>query len=228
LKAKLWDAKDKALNHRWRDGERDNVQLVEGYAFLLNGVLDLYEATLDERYLEFAVQLAESMLKRFYDSENGGFWQSAADSKDLIMRVKEDYDGAEPSGNSVAILSLLRVGKITERREFTEAAEKSLRLFSAKLQQMPQAVPFMLQAMDFSLEEPHRAVVAAPPNESFAPLLRAIHGIYQPSKVVLGTKGPVESFAKTLPTTNVVVFVCTGTSCRPPTSEASQIKEFLR
>jgi uncharacterized protein YyaL (SSP411 family) len=228
LKAKLWDEKAKTLYHRWRDGERDNVLLVEGYAFLLSGVLDLYEATLEEQYLEFAVQLADGMLKGFYDSENGGFWQSAADSKDLIMRVKEDYDGAEPSGNSVAILSLLRLGKITERREFTDAGEKSLRLFSAKYQQMPQAVPFMLQGLDFSMEEPHRAVVTGADTESSRALLRALHGVYQPNKVVLGTRGPVEAFAKTLPTTNAVVFVCTGTSCRPPTSEASQIREFLR
>jgi len=229
LKDKLWDAKKKALYHRWRDGERDNVQLVEGYAFLLGGMLDLYEATLNEEYLAFAVELADGMLKRFYDRENGGFWQSAADSKDLIMRVKEDYDGAEPSGNSVAILSLLRLGKITERRDFTEAAEKSLRLFSAKLQQMPQAVPFMLQAMDFSMDEPHRAVVSdGSSRKKFSPLLQAIQSVYQPNKVVLGTKGLVEPFAKTLPATNAVVYVCTGTSCRPPTSEPSEIKEFLR
>jgi len=229
LQSNLWDAKTKTLFHRWRDGERDNVQLVESYAFLLAGVLDIYEATLEDPYLEFAVQLAESMLQRFYDAENGGFWQSAADSKDLILRVKEDYDGAEPSGNSVAIMSLLRLGKITERREFTEAAEKSLRLFSAKLQQLSQAVPFMLQALDFSIEEPHRAVVASASPASIRPLLRAIHSVYQPNKVVLGTTGPVEPFAKTLPVKNgATVYVCTGTFCRTPTSEADKIKEFLK
>src|SRR6266702_4386957 len=187
LQSKLWDAKTKTLFHRWRDGERDNVQLVESYAFLLAGVLDIYEATLEDPYLEFAVQLAESMLQRFYDAENGGFWQSAADSKDLILRVKEDYDGAEPSGNSVAVMSLLRLGKITDRKEFTEAAEKSLRLFANRLQQVPQAVPYMLQALDFSLDEPKRAVIAGNPSSAEArQLLRAVHSVYQPNKVVLG------------------------------------------
>jgi len=229
LQGKLWDAKSKTLFHRWRDGERDNVQLLEGYAYLLGGVLDLYEATLDERCLEFAVDLAGSMLARFYDSENGGFWQSAADSKDLILRVKEDYDGAEPSGNSVAILSLLRLGKITDRHEFTEAAEKSLRLFSTKLQQVPQAVPFMLQAVDFGIEEPYRAVVTTASTKTAGPLLRAIHGVYQPNKVVLGTTGPVEPFARTLPVKDgPLVYVCTGTSCRQPTAEPDKIKEFLK
>src|ERR1051326_6638345 len=73
LQSKLWDAKTKTLYHRWRDGERDNVQLLEGYAFLLSGVLDLYEATLEPKHLEFAISLAETMLRDFYDSENGKF-----------------------------------------------------------------------------------------------------------------------------------------------------------
>src|SRR5262249_28349196 len=134
-------------------------ELLEGYAFMLGGVIDLYEATLEPRHLEFAVALAEAMLAKFYDAENGGFWQSLA-AKDLILRVKEDYDGAEPSGNSVATLSLLRLGAIAGRKEFAEAAEKTLRLFAARLQQVPQAVPYMLAALDFSMQEPKRAVVA--------------------------------------------------------------------
>src|SRR5262249_35356082 len=142
IQAKLWDAKSKTLYHRWRDGQRDEVQLLESYAFLLSGVLDLYEATLATKHLEFALDLADSMLGRFYDSENGGFWQSTAGAKDLILRIKEDYDGAEPSGNSVAIMSLLRLGRIAERKEFVAAAEQSLHLFAQRLHQVPQAVPY--------------------------------------------------------------------------------------
>jgi uncharacterized protein YyaL (SSP411 family) len=229
LKAKLWDAKTKTLWHRWRDGERDNVQLMEGYAFLLAGVLDLYEATLGAEDLDFAIALAESMMARFYDAENGGFWQSAAGAKDLILRVKEDYDGAEPSGNSVAILALLKLGRITDRPEFTQAAEKSLRLFANRLQQTPQAVPYMLKALDFSLEEPCRAVVAGDPGSPEArALLRAIHSVYQPNKVVLGNTGPVEPFAKTLPAKGgAVVYLCTGTACQPPTSDPAQIRKGI-
>ena len=74
------------------------MQLLEGYAFLLSGVIESYEASLDPKHLDFAIALAEAMLAKFYDAENGGFWQSPAGAKDLILRVKEDYDGAEPSG----------------------------------------------------------------------------------------------------------------------------------
>jgi uncharacterized protein len=230
LKARLWDAKSKTLSHRWRDGERDNVQLLEGYAFLLAGVIDLYETTLEPAQLDFAIALAESMIARFYDAENGGFWQSAAGATDLILRVKEDYDGAQPSGNSVTILALLKLGRITDRKEFIQAAEKSLRLFANRLQQSPQAVPCMLQALDFSLEEPRRAVVAGDPgNPETRALVRAIHSVYQPNKVVLGNTGAVEPFAKTLPASGgPLVYVCTGTSCQPPTRDLASIKELLK
>jgi len=229
LQARLWEAKTRTLSHRWRDGERDHVQLLEGYAFLLAGVIDLYEATLKSEYLGFAIALAESMLARFYDAENGGFWQSASGAKDLILRVKEDYDGAEPAGNSVAILALLKLGRITDRKEFSAAAEKSLRLFASRLQQVPQALPHMLQAVDFSLEEPRRAVVAGDPAGPEArALLRAVHAVYQPNKIVLGNTGPVEPFARTLPTRGgPVVYLCTGTACQPPTSDRAKVRELL-
>ena len=99
LKEKLWDAGTRSLYIRWRDGERDHVQLLDAYANLLAGVIDLYQATLRPEHLEFAIALADSMLERFYDPEHGGFWQSAAGAKDLILRIKDDYDGAEPSGD---------------------------------------------------------------------------------------------------------------------------------
>jgi hypothetical protein len=218
------------LFHRWRDGERDNVQLLEAYAFLLSGVIDLYETTLEAKHLDFAVEMAEVMLAKFFDLENGGFWQSAADSKDLILRAKDDYDGAEPSGNSVATLSLLKLGAITGRKNFTEAAEKTLRLFAGRLQNFPQAVPFMLHALDFSLQEPKRVVIAGNSNsKNFQELLRAAHSVYQPDKVVSGNTGAVEEFARSLPAKNeATVYLCAGDSCQPPTNSTEQLKEMLR
>jgi uncharacterized protein len=217
------------LFHRWRDGERDDVQLLEAYAFLLSGVIELYEATLEPAALDFAIALADSMLAKFYDAAKGGFWQSAAGAKDLILRVKEDYDGAEPSGNSVAMLTLLKLGAITGRKEFSEAAEKSLRLFANRLQQIPQAVPYMLQALDFSLQEPIRAVVVGDTDSTnFRELLRAAHSVYEPNKVVLGSTGAVEEFARTLPVKNdAVVYLCTGEACQAPTSDAASLKKML-
>jgi uncharacterized protein YyaL (SSP411 family) len=226
----LWDEKTKSLFHRWRDGERDNVQLLEDHAFLLDGIIGFYEATLEPKHLDFAIELADSMLAKFFDPENGGFWQSANDAKDLILRVKDDYDGAEPSGNSVATLALLKLGAITGRKDFTEAAEKTLHLFAHRLHNFPQAMPFLLHALDFSLQEPRRVVIAGnSDSKEFHELLRAAHSVYQPDKIVLGNTGAVEEFARTLPAkAGPVVYLCSGQSCQPPTSDAAKVKEMLK
>ena len=230
LQSKLWDAKTGTLYHRWRDGERDSVQLQQAYAFLLSGVVDLYEATLNPKHLDFAIALADSMIAKFQDKEAGGFWQSGADAADLILRVKEDYDGAEPSGNSVATLALLKLGAITDRADYKQAAEGGLRLMTERLQKFPQAVPYMLQALEFSLAEPKRVVIAGDPaKRDTQVLLRAAHSVFQPGKVVLGVAGSVEAFAKTLPMKGgaAVVYLCTGTACQAPTSEVEKLKGML-
>jgi hypothetical protein len=233
VQEKLWQRRTGAtpvLHHRWRDGERDSVQLLEGYAFLLSGVIDLYEATLEPKHLDFAIELAEAMIANFYDPENGGFWQGAADAKDLILRVKDDYDGAEPSGNSVAALALLKLAAITGRKDFKKPAEATLRLFAHRLQNFPQAMPFMLHALDFSLEEPPRTVIAGDSDSKpFRELLHAVHSVYQPDKVMLGNAGAVEEFARSLPVKNeALVYLCAGQSCQPPTSDATKVKEMLK
>jgi len=170
------------------------------------------------------------MIAKFFDTENGGFWQSASGAKDLILRVKDDYDGAEPSGNSVATLALLKLAAITGREDFKKPAEATLRLFAHRLQNFPQAMPFMLHALDFQLEGPRRVVIAG---DSTSPkareLLRAVHSVYQPDKVVLGTAGAVGEFARTLPAKDSpVVYLCTGNSCQPPTQDAAKVREMLK
>jgi len=226
----LWDKKSNSLYHRWRDGERDNVQLLEGYAFLLSGVIELYEATLEPECLNFAIELAEAMILKFYEAENGGFWQSTTGAKDLILRVKDDYDGAEPSGNSVAALALLKLAAITGRGDLKRPAEATLGLFAHRLQNFPQAMPFMLHALDFWLDEPLRVVVAGDAHSARArELSRAAHSVYQPNKIVLGNTGPVEEFARSLPEKNgPVAYLCTGKACQPPTGEAVKIRELLQ
>jgi uncharacterized protein YyaL (SSP411 family) len=206
------------------------VQLLEGYAFLLDGVIQLYEATLEPKHLDFAIALAEAMIRKFYDAENGGFWQSAAEAKDLILRVKDDYDGAEPSGNSVATLALLKLAAITDREDFRKPAEATLRMFATRLEKIPQAVPYMLHALDFWIEEPRRVVIAGDPHLAKArELIHAAHSVYQPDKVVLGNAGSVEEFARTLPAKDgPLVYLCTGKACQAPTSNAREVSALLK
>jgi len=170
-------------------------------------------------------------MARFYDSKDGGFWQASPETPHLLMRIKEDYDGAEPSGNNVATVALLKLAAITDDKAMRARAEKTLRLFAERLQRLPQAVPNLLLALDFYLHEPFRVVIAAPAKpdaQATAALLRAAHGVYQPNKVVLGNAGAVEPFAMTLPVkATPVVFLCTGTACQPPTSDPAKVKAML-
>ena len=229
IRENLWDEKSKSLFHRWRDGERDHVELLEGYAFQLAGVLELYEATLVPAHLDFAIELAGAMLAKFYDAADGGFWQSPAGTTDLILRVKDDYDGAEPSGNSVATLALLKLAAITGRAEFQQAAEATLQLFAHRLQTQPAALAFLLHALDFWLDAPRRVVIAGENDSAPAQALRhAAHAVYQPNKIVLGNTGAVEPFAKTLAARQAATaFVCTGSACQPPTEDAAQLQREL-
>ncbi len=223
------ESKTGTLYHRWRDGARDQVQLLEAYAFLLDGVIHLYETTLVPEPLTFAVQLAEAILVKFYDPADGGFWQSPRETTDLILRVKDDYDGAEPSGNSVVTLALLKLAAITGRKDFDHAARHTLKLFAQRLQTQPAALAYMLQALDFSLEEPRRVVIVGDTTSTaFEAMLRAAHLTYQPNKIVLSNLGPVEEFAQTLKSAApATAFVCTGTTCQPPVTDPAKIKELL-
>ena len=228
IREKLWQGG--TLFHRWRDGEHDQVQLLEGYAFLLSGVIELYESVLGPEHLDFAILLAEAMLAKFHDPKDGGFWQTAGGAQDLILRVKDDYDGAEPSGNSVAAWSLLQLAAITGREDFRRAAEGTLRRFGRRLREFPQAMPFLLHALDFSLQEPKRVVIAGERDASgFQELLGAAHSAYEPNKVILGNRGAVGEFVRTLPAGDgAVVYLCAGQSCLPPTNDPARVREMMR
>jgi hypothetical protein len=230
LKTRLWDAASGRLYHRWRDGERDAVQLLDAYAFLLDGVLELYAATLEPAHLELAVRLGETMLAQFYDRERGGFWQSASPSPDLILRMKEDYDGAEPSGNSVAVLACLKLSAITGQVECRQAAEGTLRWAAQRLHQMPQALPHLLLGLAYWLEEPRRVIISGDPSDARTrALLRSAHSVYQPHKAVLGNRGAVDALARAIsPPTEARAYLCTGTECRPPIDDPAELRRQLR
>ena len=128
----------------------------------------------------------------------------------------------------MAAFALLKLAAICDQPKYREAAEKTLRLFAEKLHQLPQALPLMLHALDFYVEEPKRVVIAGSFTESRTrELLRAAHSVYQPNKVVLGNIGPVEEFARTLPEKGgPTVYLCTGKACMPPTSDPAEVRRL--
>ena len=205
------------------------MQLLDGYAFLLVGVIDLYEATLEPEHLDFAIALAEAMLARFYDAENGGFWQSAPGAKDLILRVKEDYDGAEPSGNSVAMLALLKLGKITDRKDFTQAARRASPVRQPSAAGAPGGRPHVAGAGFLTRRTLARRGRRRPGQPRNPALLRAIHCGVSAEQSRARQCGAVEPFARTLPAKDgPAVYLCTGTACQAPTTDPATIRALLR
>ncbi|MCP5519501.1 MAG: thioredoxin domain-containing protein [Verrucomicrobiales bacterium] len=230
IRRALWDEASQTLHHRWREGERDAAQLLPDYAFLLAGVLDLYEATLDPEYLAFGVVLAKTMIERFHDTEHGGFWLSGGPGDDLILRMKDDYDGAEPAGNSVAALSLLRLAAITADSGFRCAAEGVLRLFGDRLERAPQAMPGLLAALDFFLHGGSRVVIVGESSAERDALLRTVHQTFDPNRVVFGDAGPVDPFAQDLEPLGeaaATAYVCTRESCLPPATRPEELRRRL-
>ena len=227
----FWDAESGRLAHRWREGALDAVPLFQGYAYFLSGVVDLYEVTLNPDYLESAVALADAMIELFFDTSSGGFWQSGQESRDLILRLKEDYDGAEPSGNSVAMLALQKLAAMCDRKDYSDIVEKCLAAFSERMDQLPQAVPLMLLALDYYLDPPRRVVIDGDRSEeAFQNLVQAAHRVYQPNKVVLGTERAPDSFVRGLAGSeaSATAFLCTGQSCQEPSSDPKTLNHFLQ
>jgi uncharacterized protein len=155
----MYNGETGQLLRRYCDGDAAIPAFLDDYAFLAQALLDLFEASGDPNYLKIAVQLARTRFARFEDAGEGGFFSTAAHAPDVLLRMKEDYDGAEPSGNSVATDVLLRLAHLTSDNGFRASAERSLRAFTPKLESQPAIAPQMLVAVGRSLAEPEQVVI---------------------------------------------------------------------
>jgi uncharacterized protein YyaL (SSP411 family) len=239
INTSLYDESKQQLLRRFRDGEARFEAHLEDYAFLVAGFLDLYEASFDVQWLERAVALTEKQVRAFYDEERGGFWDTSGKDASILIRTKEDYDGAEPSGNAVATLNLLRLAQIIDNRKWKGMAEKTLAFFSGQLKQTPQAMPQMLVAVDFNLTKPKQIIIAGKNNNADTiELLREMHGRYVPNKVLLladGDKGQrvlasYNQFFESIVMREgkATAYVCEDYVCKLPVTDARAFAEQLR
>lgn len=186
LKKHLWH--DGVLRRSYREGASHIAGFAADYAFLIQGLLDLYEAGANIRWLQWAAELQQAQDTRFYDAEQGGYWLAKSGDGSQLLRIKEDYDGAEPSPNSVAALNALRLGHMLDEPGLVGRGEATLRAFSNLLHRAPLAMPQMLAALDFALTPPKRVVFAGSFEETHA-LRRELHAHYIPRKIVLFADG---------------------------------------
>jgi uncharacterized protein YyaL (SSP411 family) len=236
--ARMYDPKIGLLLRRYRAGEAAIPGFLDDYAFFTQALLDLYEADFHLPYLETAIRLAESMRTRFEDATGGAFYGNAPDPA-LVMRMKNDYDGAEPAGNSIATLVLLRLAQITDRQDFRASAEKTLAAFASRIMAAPVAVPQMLVAYAFTLSKPKQVILVGEKSApDLAELTRVLHARFVPDKVVLLLNGDEarKAIAGYLPVAETMVkvggkataYVCENYACKLPTSDAAKFAELLQ
>jgi uncharacterized protein YyaL (SSP411 family) len=229
---------DGRLLHRFRDGEAAVAGMVDDYAFFIWGLIELYEATFDVAYLQTALELQQDMLKHFWNEPAGGFYFTADDAEQLLLRQKEIYDGAIPSGNAVAMLNLLRLSRITAQQDFEHKALSIARAFSGSVQQLPSAYTQLMVALDFAVNPSSEVVIAgkthAPDTEG---LINAVRKAFVPNKVLLlrptDQKAPaitaIAPYTKELKELDgkAAAYVCRNYTCSLPTTSAEKMLELL-
>ena len=222
------------LYRRWRDGEPAIHGFLDDYSMFAQGLLDLYEATLDTTYLDTANRLTATMLHRFEDREHGGFYSASPGAADLVLHMKEDYDGAEPSGNSVAALNLLRLAQYTGNGDLRETAEALFGAFASRINSQPVTIPQMLVAYQYLLEAKSQVIFAGDP-AVFLPELRK-H--FRPHSITLALNDDLarDRFAAWLPETasmaaldgRPTAYVCENFACQLPVTDVVKFAELLQ
>jgi uncharacterized protein len=201
LLSAMYSGQSGQLFRRFCDGEAAVPAFLDDYAFLAQALLDLFEAAFKPSYLKTALELVRTSFKRFEDAAQGGFFSTTADAPDLVLRIKDDYDGAEPSGNSVATDVLLRLAHLTGDDEFKNGAERSLRSFAPKIKAQPTIAPQMLVALARLLSEPHQVVIrCAQVNAEAEELIAEHRRAFSPWSLVLALDdSAVEELRQTAP-----------------------------
>jgi len=232
IEKNLFDSGKKTLYRRWRDGEKKIPAHQIDYALLIQGLLDHFEATGDPHWLRWAADLHQKHNELFYDKKEGGYYMTIPQD-DLLIRLKDDRDNVIPSGNSVAALNGFRLGSLMGRKDFEEAARKTLRVFSQIMERQPTAVPKMLTALDFDAQGHFQVVVLGPEGrKDTLELRRAVQSVFLPSKVVLlvdPEKSQAE-LAKMIPFIQpmsllkgrATAYVCKNYTCKKPTADPKE------
>jgi uncharacterized protein YyaL (SSP411 family) len=225
------------LRRSFKDGRAEHAAYLEDHAFLIAGLIDLYEADGDPRWLREALSLQE-VLDRRYADPRGGYFTTADDHEQLLAREKPGYDGAEPSGNSVAALNLLRLAELTTQDRYRVAADGILQAFAATLGSSPAALAEMLLALDYRLDAPREVVVVKPAAASGDdPLLDRFRGLFVPNRIlVVAAEGEdLAAHAELVPLVKgkravdgkTTAYVCRQGVCRLPTSDPDELQRQL-
>ena len=236
IQAELWDESTQALRRHFKDGAADVPGFAEDYAFLVRGLLDLYEVGFDLQHLQFAEKLNDLLLANFWDEDTGGVFSSAPD-ENILLRFKEDYDGAEPSPNSIAADNCVRLWHLLDRQDLSGKAHLIFEAFAGRLRDIAPAMPFMLAArMNFDSPPTHIVIAGGKTSEQTQALLRVVNEGFAPLKsVLLLDESSREYFTSRLPFTaemkmvegKATAYLCREFACRQPVTTPGELRELL-
>ncbi|PYI69175.1 MAG: thioredoxin domain-containing protein [Verrucomicrobia bacterium] len=239
LRANLYDPSRKILFRNYRGSRSDIEAFADDYAFVIQSLLDLYEASFNVEWLKLAVELQQTQDRLFFDEKNGGYFSTSGRDESVFLRMKDDNDGAEPAASSVAALNLLRLSQLRDDKNMAERARKTIDAFATTFSHFPSAMPQMLVALDYSLTKPRQIVIAgkkdAPETKA---LLREVHRHFLPKTIlVLADGAEGQKFLgeknETIRSMSLVegkpaAYVCENFTCKAPVTDQAHLGELLK
>lgn len=229
--------KDGRLIHRFRDGESGLPAHIDDYSFMINALIDLYETNFEIKYLKRAIELNEILMKDFWDEKKGGFHFTSSTSEKLIARQKDVYDGAVPSGNSVALLNLLRLSRFTANIYYEKKASVLVKYFSGFVSRSPSAFCMFMCGLEFQYSLSIEIVIVSKQKDSqVAEGINFIRSIFNPNKVmILKSDNFDKDFAELLSFTkemkmkenNTTFYVCRDYACNQPVNSITELEKLL-
>jgi uncharacterized protein YyaL (SSP411 family) len=238
LRENLYDSSRKILYRNYRGGRSDIQGFADDYAFVIRGLLDLYEASFDIQWLKLALELQDTQDRLFFDEKNGGYFSTSGKDDSVFLRMKDDNDSAEPASSSIAALNLLRLSQFRDDKQMAERGRKTIDAFAATLSHFASAMPQMLVALDFGLSKPRQIVIAGKKGEpETRALLKEVHRHFLPKTILfladgaegqkyLGEKNEA-IHAMSLVEGKAAAYVCENFTCKAPVTDPKALAELL-
>jgi uncharacterized protein YyaL (SSP411 family) len=234
----MWDSSQQVLKRRYREGDAAIDGYAEDYAYLIFGLLELFQAGGDPHWLEWARALQKRQDAQFWDAEHGGWFNTTGADPSVILRMKEDYDGAEPSPSSLAVLNLLMLAHLTGEAELFDRIDKTLKMFGSRAGQAARAVPMMMAALStYHAKVAQVVVVGMREDSATKELMGELASKYDPFAVIVPVEpGPrQEALARMLPFISAMdmregrstAYVCHDFTCTEPATDPAGLAERL-
>ena len=238
LRTKLYEEKSKLLYRNYREGRSEIEGFADDYAFVIQGLVDLYEASFDVEWLKVAVELQATQDRLFFDEKSGGYFSTSGRQSSVPLRMKDDNDSAEPAASSIAAINLLRLAQFRDDKQLEDRAGKTIDAFAPTLSHFASAMPQMLVALDYSLGKPRQIVIAGKiDNVGTKTLVREVHRHFLPNTILvladgaegqkyLGEKNEAIR-AMTMVAGKAAAYVCENFTCKTPVTDPKQLAELL-